>query len=59
MFKIRKCNRNVSIKLSEVDIINSAVRKSYFLNMRLRKVKVNTDCFVVRNTSIKIKWMDI
>ena len=51
----KKCNRNNLIKLREIDIINSTVRKSFFLNMRLRKVKINTDCFVVKDTSINIK----
>ena len=39
MFKIRKCNRNILIKISEIDIINSVVRKSCFLICGLGRLR--------------------
>ena len=55
MFKIRNAIEISLINLNGIYIINLTVRKSSFLNMRLRKVKDNIDCFMVRDTSINIK----
>ena len=59
MFKIGKSNRSILIKVSEINILDATIRKSFFLNVWLIKVKINTNCFVFRDTSINIKWTNI
>ena len=53
MFKIKKCNRNILIKLNEIDIINSAVRKSFFLNIGLGRLR-STQIILWSETQVSI-----